>query len=547
MKPKTPDTRQAKIKQQQDLPLNSKPLNSTLTKASLSGENQSSVNKASPNESNDSPSNTRPSKTKPPKVSPPKASPPKAKQLWASLYLPSLQLDSINPDQDTPIAITARIKNRQQVISCTKGAIDIGITYSMALNGAYALCPALTVIEYDQEYQTTLLRQVGEWAMQFSSIVSLHPPDHLLIEIAGSKRLFEGFETLTSLIEQELTKLGFTAQMGIAPTPLAANLLARANSRIGITRLERLPVGLKEFSVSLLDLDEQTIEGLRKSGIHFIGGLLNVSPASLTRRFGPACVKYLDCLMGKHPYPVKPLRSSEFFERSLDLPIEVHDTNALQFATLRMTNELSAFLIARDAGVNGYLFTLRHERHANTTLQLRFLQATSQPKHLHQVLTERLAQTTLPAPVSGLAMVAKEFSEIERNAADFFHKSQRQQKSLGEVIDKICSRLGADSLHALSTVDDHRPEKAWKKTFPDCFEHSIDHWPQRPLWMLDTPKIAKHPLQRISDIERIETGWWDDTDVRRDYFIAQDKNSTRYWVFKERDGSEHIYIHGLFA
>ncbi len=468
-------------------------------------------------------------------------------QLWISLYLPNLQLDSINPNQTTPIAITERVNNRQQVISCTKGATDFGITRAMALNGAYALCPALTVMEYDEEHQTTLLRQVGEWAMQFSSIVSLHPPDHLLIEIAGSKKLFEGFETLASLIEQELAKLGFGAQMGIAPTPLAANLLARANNRIGITRVERLPAGLKELSAALLDLDDQTKEGLRRSGIHTIGGLLNVSPASLTRRFGPACVKYLDCLLGKHPYPVKPLRSSEIFERSLDLPIEVDDTNALQFTTQRMTSELSAFLVARDAGVNGYRFTLRHERHANTTLQLRFLQATSQPKHLHQVLSERLAQIVLPAPVSGLAMIADIFSDIERDAADLFHKSQRQQKSLGEVIDKLYSRLGADALHTISTVDDHRPEKAWKKTFPDGFEQGDDLWPQRPLWMLETPKLAKHHLNRISEIERIETGWWDETDVRRDYFIADDKNGTRYWAFKERDGSDEIYIHGLFA
>jgi len=115
-------------------------------------------------------------------------------QLWTSLYLPNLQLESISPNQTTPIAITERIKNRQQVISCTTGATAFGITRSMTLNSAYALCPALTAIEYDEDHQNKILHQVGEWAMQFSSIVSLHPPDHLLIEIAGSKRLFEGYD-----------------------------------------------------------------------------------------------------------------------------------------------------------------------------------------------------------------------------------------------------------------------------------------------------------------------------------------------------------------
>jgi len=258
-----------------------------------------------------------------------------------------------------------------------------------------------------------------------------------------------------------------------------------ANSRIGIARLERLSAGIKDLPVTLLDLDIQITESLQKSGIHKVGGLLNISPASLTRRFGPACVKYLDCLLGKHPYPVNPVRSSEFFERSLDLPIEVDDTNALQFATQRMANELSAFLITRDCGVNGYSFTLRHERQQDTSLQLRFLQATSQPKHLHQVLSERLSQTALTAPVCGLHILSDSFSPIERDASDFFQKSQRQQSSLGEVVDKLCGRLGQDALHTLLTVEDHRPEKAWKKSFPDCAEDYNPHWPQRPVWMLE--------------------------------------------------------------
>jgi len=65
--------------------------------------------------------------------------------------------------------------------------------------------------------------------------------------------------------------------------------------------------------------------------------------------------------------------------------------------------------------------------------------------------------------------------------------------------------------------------------------------------MLETPKATNRPLHRVSDIERIETGWWDDTDVRRDYFIADDNDGVRYWVFKLRDGSGELYIHGIFA
>ena len=43
--------------------------------------------------------------------------------------------------------------------------------------------------------------------------------------------------------------------------------------------------------------------------------------------------------------------------------------------------------------------------------------------------------------------------------------------------------------------------------------------------------------------ERIESGWWDGNDLRRDYFVAQ-VGGAAAWVYRE-DGK--WYLHGLFA
>lgn len=495
---------------------------------------------------------TKNKKNKPPYPQPASSHPLAAtssSKLWASLYLPDLLLDTV--DNDKAVAVTARCKNRQEIRSSNSPAQSAGIISGMSLNSAYALLPALSVIEYDAEREAVLLQQIGEWAMQFSSIVCLHPPNHILIEIAGSKRLFEGFDSLLLLIQQELSLLGHHGLLGIGPTPLSANLLARANIRRGIVQKGRLPLAINELSVSYLDLPSNTTESLHRSGIRQIGSLINVSPASLTRRFGPALVNYLDRLLGNHPDPRTPLRLNDFFERSLDLVLEVQDTNALQFSTQRMVNELTAFLIAADNGVNTFTFTLRHERHTDTVLELHFLQATSQAKHLHRVLSERLSRTTLPAPVCGLHLLANTFSEIERDASDFFVKSRGQQKSLGEIIDKLCSRLGKDALYTLTTVDDHRPEKAWKKRAPDICDEDPGQWPERPLWLLEQPRAVSPELYRRlsieSDAERIETGWWEPEDVRRDYFLVCYQRGTRYWAYQKREDSNTLFIHGVFA
>ena len=60
------------------------------------------------------------------------------------------------------------------------------------------------------------------------------------------------------------------------------------------------------------------------------------------------------------------------------------------------------------------------------------------------------------------------------------------------------------------------------------------------------------PLRIVSPGERIEAGWWDNAAQTRDYFVAQAKDKSCYWVFRERlnadDGdAERWYLHGLFG
>ncbi len=473
------------------------------------------------------------------------------KPLWASLYLPSLLLDTMTTDGDNPhaVAIVERRHNRQQIRSCNDTARHAGIRPGMPLNSAYSMLPSLSAVEYDPEHEARLLHQAGEWAMQYSSIVSLHPPCHVLLEIGASRHLFGDFGNLIATLQQGLADIGYQASIGVAPTALAANVLARAGVRVGTANLQRLPSLLGTIPVQFLELEESIIEGLLRSGIRDIAALLAVPAASLTRRFGPQCPQAIARMLGQHPDPREPIRLSDFFQRSLELTLAIDNTAALQFTTQRLVGELAAFLIARDCGVNAFELSLRHHRSSDTRLPLRFLQATSQVRHLHRVLGERLAQVELPEPVIGLELSATTFSQIERDAADLFVKSRGQQKTLGEITDKLCSRLGADAVYTLDTLDDHRPERAWQKTFPDSSrdQPALNSWPERPLWLLPTPAPATRVLNLEPGVERIESGWWEDDDVRRDYYIARDNSGARYWVFRKRDNTETLYIHGLFA
>ena len=74
--------------------------------------------------------------------------------------------------------------------------------------------------------------------------------------------------------------------------------------------------------------------------------------------------------------------------------------------------------------------------------------------------------------------------------------------------------------------------------------------------MLSTPEILSEvggkpqrhgPLQLQGGPERIETGWWEQGQVARDYYRAVDTRGVRLWIFRERQTPHRWFLHGLFA
>jgi protein ImuB len=114
-------------------------------------------------------------------------------------------------------------------------------------------------------------------------------------------------------------------------------------------------------------------------------------------------------------------------------------------------------------------------------------------------------------------------------------------------------------VHGLALRADHRPEVAWQATE---VEREVNRRAAqlealaapRPLWLFDAPRplqdregVPQHDgaLELLAGPERIESGWWDGREVRRDYFVARAPNAALLWVFRESGGG--WYLHGVFS
>lgn len=78
----------------------------------------------------------------------------------------------------------------------------------------------------------------------------------------------------------------------------------------------------------------------------------------------------------------------------------------------------------------------------------------------------------------------------------------------------------------------------------------------RPTWLLQRPQrlitSAGHPtlqgaLALGAGPERIEAGWWDGEEVRRDYYVATNERGETFWIFREHRDLSAWFLHGVFA
>jgi protein ImuB len=61
------------------------------------------------------------------------------------------------------------------------------------------------------------------------------------------------------------------------------------------------------------------------------------------------------------------------------------------------------------------------------------------------------------------------------------------------------------------------------------------------------PLHGRAPLALIAGPERIESGWWDGGDVRRDYYVAHASSGLRLWVYRSREPGGGWWLHGVFG
>ncbi len=440
-------------------------------------------------------------------------------------------------------------------------------------NTALALVPDLEVVDRNVAAEARIVRELATRAHRFTPGVSIEDSNALLLDVRASLKFFGGLGKLRALLANELDAHGYHFVMACAPTALASLWLARSGRDEVVRECGDLPSRLSGLSIDVLNWPAAIGRMLSGMGVTTVGECIRLPKDGLARRIGPGRLAELDQAFGARPETRVFHRPPWHFEESLDLPVETTDAGLLLIALQELLARLERFLCRHQGGVQVLWIALHREGRSAAIERIGLLRASTDTGYLRALARIRFADLRLDAPVVAMKLRTILTKPPASSGRDMLGDQAEQGADGFELVEQLCVRLGAEAVYGVRLVPEHRPEAAWRPV--DFAGHAalrdepIDAVPgefhyapvsDRPVWMLEEPRVLQardgQPvfgdlLRLEGDAERIETGWWDGQDIRRDYYVARSRHGMRLWVY--RDYSDHNrresrwYLHGLFG
>ena len=465
------------------------------------------------------------------------------------------------------------VLEQERVLALSARARAAGVQPGLRRGGVLMLMPEARLHERSAEREAQALHDVAMALLQYTPLVAQAEESTLLMDIGASLSLFGGIRALCRRIRASLRALGFSASLSCAPTARGAWLLARRGAgRVVkmaslVNRLDRLPSALpppaRPFAA--------WFEGI---GCFDLGAMRRLPRPGLQRRCGRPLLDLLDAAYGMTPELFDWIAAPTTFSAKLELFDRVENAEALLFGAHRLLLQMTGWLCAHQLAVERIVLQLEHERgkvaRPPTLIEIVLAEPTWRDEHLVRLLKERLGKVELVAHVIGLCLEAPEVQPMEPPSDSLFPEPGGSEEDQLRMFELLVARLGPDNVLQAAPQADYRPELAnlWvpvqKKIRSAAMQAQMP--PDvlslpRPSWLLAKPialLMRNHrpfygsPLKMASAPERIEAGWWSQSQTR-DYFIAQGQDHAHYWVYRERivgagaDAEPRWFLHGLFG
>jgi protein ImuB len=397
-------------------------------------------------------------------------------------------------------------------------------------------------------------------------------PECLLMDITGVAHFFGDEPGLVRHLQQALIARRLQGRIAIAGTVAAAWAAARWLARTDQPTLLKPDAAdtLDRLPVAALRLAEPTLATLARLGLRSIGELRSLDRAAIPSRLGVEPLRRLDQLHDPRLEWITPCRPPPRYrvERRCEEPLAHPDW--IEQLWRQALDELLAPLHPRRLGTRRLVGRFDLEPGDFRTLDVRVCTVSDDTLHLGELLRFKLDQARIDAPLVGLALEALEVGPLELAQQTLFDAGPHDRpRPFAMLLNRLSNRLGEQSVVLPVLLPDPIPERsvrlqpvadmaadiapkpargtnlAASQPFATRY-HALD----RPLVLFPQPrpievvtrtasglpatlgwKSLRFEIARHWGPERIETGWWQEPPIARDYYRVETTTGQRLWIF----------------
>ena len=443
----------------------------------------------------------------------------------------------------------------------------------MALAQAQALVPNLHIVEAVPDEDEASLRELARWAIGYSPVVALDPPEGLWIDIAGVAHLFGSEEELLADLTSRLTRQGVAAKAAVADVPGAAWAVVRYGAG-GVVPTGRTVDAVATLSIRALRIAADKLTALHRLGIERVGQLAAMPRAPLVRRFGRDVALRLDQALGHAFEPITPLIPKETPTASRAFAEPIGRLEDLKTVVLRLAKELCRQLERRGEGVRRLDLLVQRVDQKSACLRVGTAKANRDAAHLTKLFDECLQTIDPGFGIEEIVLVASKVEPLvdAQVQARGLGEEDAGEADIGQLVDRLGARIGMKKVYRLAPVQSLVPERMTRK-MPALAPPTGSVWPEnlpRPTRLLDPPepvvatallpdhppavfvwRKVRHKVVKADGPERITPEWWSGAkgSFARDYYRVETEQGGRYSIFRDAPTAEggRWWMHGFFS
>lgn len=475
--------------------------------------------------------------------------------------------------KDTFFALAVPHHGRKLITEVSATAKAKGVEVGMIAEDAKLVLPALQLYDATPALAQRLLKKLCALCITYTPIASVDLPAGLILDATGCTHLWGSEENYITSISKRFAAIGYHVSVAIADTIGAAWAICRYGNAKRVIKKHEHFEALMPLPPAALRIDIAATERFQKLGLNAIKSFIGMPRSVLLRRFGKQLLLRLDQALGNEPEFIEPLIQVAPYNERLPCLEPIVTNTGIEMALQQLLEALCKRLEEEGKGIRTAIFKCYRADHKIEQVSISTTHSSVNIKHLFKLFEIKVCTIE---PASGIELFVLEATKVEElmqlQETLWTHNSSLQSKELYELLDRLESKLGRKIINRYLPAEHHLPEHALQQTV-SLKEAPTTAWCNeklRPIQILQAPQKVEvmapvpdyppmtfrykgelHIVKRSDGPERIEPEWWRQEGLHRDYYIVEDANGKRYWLFRlgyyDESKPPAWYVHGFFA